>query len=265
VTEVVNTNLAGLTADDEFIDERKAHQRMVTDAMSRGANSRNFSDSLYLAGASVARGVKSGAVGIWEQPALYASKHGPVGFVKGVGKALVGAIVKPVVGVGDAAVLVMNHVSDATSDKQVLPKIPKRLRRALPRVSPEKPYLVKIEPFNDAAAKAQMIVTGGESVDDVYIGHVNIPSHLIIGSDQCLWAIDRRTREPWCVSWDEISHFRLQGKDKMRITVFSQTGLKSWIFKLQDSAQFVSLSKLLRMQVGKMVCSMLLVSEWVLP
>ena len=51
-------------------------------------------------------------MGIVEQPAIYASKHGPVGFVKGVGKALVGAIVKPVVGVGDAAVLVMNHVSD---------------------------------------------------------------------------------------------------------------------------------------------------------
>ena len=97
VTEVVNANLAGLTADDDFIDERKAHQRMLMDAMSRGVTSRTFSDSLYLAGASVARGLRSGAVGIVEQPTRYASKHGPVGFVKGVGKAIVGAVVKPVV------------------------------------------------------------------------------------------------------------------------------------------------------------------------
>lgn len=170
VAEVVNGNLAALTADDEFIDERKAHQRMLTDAMSRGVTTRTFGDSLYLAGASVVRGLKSGAMGIVEQPTMYASKHGPVGFVKGVGKAVVGAVVKPIVGVGDAAVLVMNHVSDATSNKQVLPKIPNRLRRALPSHSVEKKDCVKLLPYDERAAKAQKIVTGGESVDDVYIG-----------------------------------------------------------------------------------------------
>ena len=266
VTEVVNTNLAGLTADDDFIDERKAHQRMLTDAMSRGETNRTMSDSLYLAGASVARSVKSGTVGIWEQPTLYASKHGPVGFVKGVGKALVGAIVKPVVGVGDAAVLVMNHVSDATSDKEIIPKIPKRLRRALPRVSLDKPFKVKLVQFDDKAAKAQKIVTGGESVDDVYIGHVNTPSHLIIASDQCLWAIDKITRDPWCVSWEEISHFGMQENDRMKITVFSQTGLQSCVYDVEDSVQFAGLYNLLAMQVEKMVsfsrCCASLSSAW---
>lgn len=252
VTEVVNSNLAGLTADDQFLDERKAHQRMLTDAMSRGETNRDFRDSLYLAGASVARGVRSGAYGIWEQPALYASKHGPLGFVKGVGKALVGAIVKPVVGVGDAAVLVMNHVSDATSDKQVIPKIPKRLRRALPRASREKAFSVRLVPYDDAAAKAQKIVTGGESLEDVYIGHLSIPSHLIIASDQSLWAIDKRSREPWAVSWEEISHFGKQENDKMRICVFGQTGLRSYVFEVDDSAQFGAFHKLLAMQASKM-------------
>lgn len=252
VAEVVNSNLAGLTADDEFLDERKAHQRMLTDAMSRGESNRDFRQSLSLAGASVARGVKSGTVGIWEQPVLYASKHGPVGFVKGVGKALVGAIVKPVVGVGDAAVLVMNHVSDATSDKVILPKIPKRLRRALPRASKDKPLSVRLSPYNDRAAKAQQIVTAGESLDDVYIGHVTIPTHLIIASDQCLWAINKKTREPWSVSWEEISHFGRQENDKMRITVFGQTGLRSYVFEVDDSAQFAQFYKLLAIQANKM-------------
>jgi hypothetical protein len=252
VTEVVNSNLAGLTADDQFLDERKAHQRTLTDAMSRGETNRDFRDSLYLAGASVARGVRSGAYGIWEQPALYASKHGPLGFVKGVGKALVGAIVKPVVGVGDAAVLVMNHVSDATSDKQVTPKIPKRLRRALPRASKEKAFSVRLVPYDDAAAKAQKIVTGGESLEDVYIGHLSIPSHLIIASDQSLWAIDKRSREPWAVSWEEISHFGKQENDKMRICVFGQTGLRSYVFEVDDAAQFAAFHNLLAMQANKM-------------
>ena len=253
VTEAVNTNLAGLTADDEFIDERKAHQRMLTDAMSRGVTNRTMSDSLALAGASVMRGVKSGALGIWEQPVHYASKYGAIGLVSGVGKALVGAIVKPVVGVGDAAVLVMNHVSDATSDKEVFRRIPKRLRRALPRVSHEKQYTVRLDPYDEAAAKAQKIVADGGRSDEVYAGHVTIASHLLIASDQRLWAIDRRTNEKLCVSWDEISHFGLHDRDKMRITVFSQTGLKSNLFVLGDSADFHALYTLLAMQVEKMV------------
>lgn len=251
VTEVVNANLAGLTADDDFIDERKAHQRMLTDAMSRGVTSRTLNDSLYLAGASIARGIRSGALGIVDQPTRYASKHGPIGFVKGVGKAVVGAIVKPVVGVGDAAALLMNHVSDATSKKQVLPKIPKRLRRALPSRSAQKPNCVILKPYDDRAAKAQKIVTGGESVDDVYIGHVNIPTHLIIASDQCFWAIDRRSREPWCVSWEEISHFGVvQGG--MRVVVFSQSGLKPFVFQVEDEKECMEIQKLLSMQLARM-------------
>lgn len=106
-------------------------------------------------------------------------------------------------------------------------------------------------PYDDRAAKAQKIVTGGESVNDVYIGHVHIPSHLIIASDQCLWAIDRRSREPWCVSWEEISHFGLV-TGGMRIVVFSQCGLRPYVFHLESPLESSELQKLLSMQLGKM-------------
>lgn len=251
VTEVVNSNLAGLTADDDFIDERKAHQRMLTDAMSRGVTNRTLNDSLVLAGASIARGLRSGAFGIVDMPTRYASKHGPVGFAKGMGKAIIGAIVKPVVGVGDAAALLMNHMSDATSTTKVLPKIPKRLRRALPSRSAQKPNCVILEPYDDRAAKAQKIVTGGDSISDVYIGHVNTPSHLVIASNQCFWAIDKRSREPWCVSWEEISHFG-PAKGGVRVVVFSQSGLKPFMFQVNDEEEKTAMLKLLAMQIQRM-------------
>jgi hypothetical protein len=254
VTDVLNSNLAGLTADYDFIDERKAHQRMLTDAMSRGAANRTFGDSVSLAGAGVARCVRSGAIGIVQQPSIYASKHGPIGFVKGVGKAIVGAVVKPLVGVGDAAVLVMNHTAGATSKKQTLPKIPKRLRRALPCRSTDQPNCVRLVPYDERAAKAQNIVTGKESVDDVYLGHITIQSHLIVASDQCLWAIDKRTREPFCVSWEEISHFGLL-EGGIRVVVFSQTGLKTFIFDLERHSQGTEFYNLLSMQNKKMANS----------
>lgn len=252
LTDVLNSNLAGLTADDDFIDERKAHQRMLTDAMSRGVTNRRFVDSLSLAGSSIARGLKSGAIGIVEQPSIYASKSGASGFVKGVGKAIVGAVVKPVVGLGDAAVLVMNHMSDATSRDQILPKIPKRLRRALPCRSTEKPNCVRLKPYDERASKAQKIVTGGESVEDIYLGHINIPSHLIIASEQCLWAIDKRSRDPWCVSWEEISHFGLL-EGGVPVVVFSQNGLKTYVFDVDNRQEAKKLHSLLSMQKKKMV------------
>lgn len=121
----------------------------------------------------------------------------------------------------------------------------------MPSRSTEKPNCVILLPYDDRAAKAQKIVTGGESVDDVYIGHVHIPSHLIIASDQCLWAIDRRSREPWCVSWEEISHFGLV-TGGMRIVIFSQCGLRPYVFQLESPLESSELQKLLSMQLGKM-------------
>ena len=252
VTDAVNSNLAGLTADDNFIDERKAHQRMLTDSMSRGVGNRTFRESLNLAYASVARGLKSGALCIIEQPAMYASKHGPLGFLKGIGKAVVGAVVKPVVGLGDGAVLVMNHMSDATSKKQFSPKIPKRLRRAMSSRSAGNPSAVYLEPYDERAARAQNIVTAGESSDDVYLGHVNIVSHLVIASERCFWAIDRRTRDQWCVSWEEISHFNMI-EGGIQIVVFSQTGLQTFLFQVENTTTLANFHQLLSTQHQKMV------------
>ena len=146
----------------------------------------------------------------------------------------------------------MNHVSDATAKSRAPPKIPKRLRRALPSQSSDKPNCVRLVPYDERAAKAQKIVTGGESLEDVYIGHIHIPSHLIIASQQCLWAIDRRSRDPWCVNWEEISHFsRMDGG--IRVLVFSQTGLKTYVFHVEVQDQANELHKLLLMHAPKMV------------
>jgi len=100
--------------------------------------------------------------------------------------------------------------------------------------------------------KLKKIVTGGESVDDVYVGHVNIPSCLVIASDQCFWLIDRKKRKPWCLSWGEISHFALLKEGDMRVTYFSQTGIKSFIMSVSSSEVCDDLYQLLAMQIGKM-------------
>eukprot|EP00593_Proboscia_inermis_P002127 CAMPEP_0171294092 /NCGR_PEP_ID=MMETSP0816-20121228/2471_1 /TAXON_ID=420281 /ORGANISM="Proboscia inermis, Strain CCAP1064/1" /LENGTH=409 /DNA_ID=CAMNT_0011765569 /DNA_START=160 /DNA_END=1389 /DNA_ORIENTATION=- len=179
--------------------------------------------------------------------------NGPVGFLQGVGKALVGAVIKPVVGVGDAAIVVMNHVSEVTSDEVVIIRIPKRLRRALPRVVIDiRNSTVQLVPFDESSSKVQKIVTAGDSGDDVYIGHVNIPGCLIITSEKYFWSIDRHTKMTKNLRWDDISHFSLSEEHLMRISVFTMCGLKSFTFKVDTYIQSADLYQLLSMQASKM-------------
>ena len=96
-------------------------------------------------------------------------------------------------------------------------------------------------------------MTGGESVDDIYFGHVTITSHLIISSRQCLWTIDKDSREPWCISWSEISHFSIDEGNSLTITVFSSQGQKSFVFNM-SSDELAEVYDLLLMQTQKMVC-----------
>lgn len=64
-----------------------------------------------------------------------------------------GAVVKPVVGVGDAAVVLMNHVGDAASEKVIVVKETKRMRKALPMISTPLGHSVKLIPYDNISAK----------------------------------------------------------------------------------------------------------------
>jgi hypothetical protein len=149
MTSLVNNNLVTLAADEAFADTRRAYQKQLN--VSRA---RSIEETLSLAGACVARGVQSGANGIWEQPAMYASRHGTFGLVKGFSKAVVGAVVKPIVGIGDAAVVVLNHVSDATCENAPAVKTNKRMRRALPQSSAPFGNRVNLIPYDTNSAIA---------------------------------------------------------------------------------------------------------------
>lgn len=257
MTYVVNSNLVNLT-DEGFIDERNAYQRSISDSLSKSRKQRTISDSFHIAGISIARGVKSGAVGLVDEPWQNFTRHGPIGLVKGVGKALVGAVVKPMIGVGDGAVVVMNHMSELTSNETTTERIPMRLRRALPRKVSHKKNSVMLVPFDDKAAKAQRIVTANDTKDDAYLRHVNITNHLIIASDKCLWIINRTSKDPLCLNWEEISHFGMIDERFMQITVFEDTGLKPMLFEVDSPSTYSEFFHLLSLKESNMVRSFLL-------
>lgn len=145
------------------------------------------------------------------------------------------------VGVGDAAVIVMNHVSETTSDKLLAIAKAKRLRRALPRASADSGNDVKLVPYDERSAEVQQIVTGGETEDDAYIGHVKIPGHLIIASNQFLWVISDNPDEPRRIRWAEVCNFGMYGNNSMKVDVFSGQGPRSFTFEMSSSEMAVLL------------------------
>ena len=76
-------------------------------------------------------GVASGVTGIFMAPVKGARNEGVGGFFKGVGKGLVGAVVKPVMGVTEGVTAVVQGASNAT-DGKIVKHAQKRRRRAIP-------------------------------------------------------------------------------------------------------------------------------------
>ena len=89
----MSKGVASLTMDSEYLHNRQISKR--TERISHVGN------GLYYGTKRLGVGILQGVSGVFIQPVKGAQKEGLQGFVKGVGKGIVGAAVKPVVGVGD--------------------------------------------------------------------------------------------------------------------------------------------------------------------
>lgn len=241
MTELLSENLAHLT-DEMFIDERSSSQKKFMLALKANRATQTIQDSLVVAGECVARGFRSGVEDITKQPALYAARHGSAGLVKGVGKALIGVLVKPVVGVGDAASVVLNHVSETAIDKVSVVKTNKRMRRALPSAA-SFDNQVQLIPYNEESAQAQKIITQEEMDNDAYLGHVKTNSHLLIASEEFLWVVAESTSK---IRWQDIRNVAMS-RNRVEIDTFSDS--KSFSFHA-NPVELTGLRKLMAVKIS---------------
>ena len=249
VASLVTDNCANLTSDDAFINERNMYKKKLMNALKVERGQTTLHDSFVAAGECVARSLKSGCEGLVQQPRRYARQRGTAGLLKGVSKGLAGAVLKPIVGVGDAGVVLMNHVSESTRDTYAADQTHRRIRRALPHELTDYGTCTKLIPYDEKSAKAQQLVTAGDTENDVYLWHVQIPKHLIIASDKFLWIVSDKRNEPTRILWTSISNFGVYGSS-IKIDVFSGRGPRSLSFDM-SSRELTDVYKLLSM---KLVC-----------
>lgn len=247
MTGALNEGLVNLT-DDNFIEERLAYQQNIRE-LTRNSTDLSISDILTFAGASVAHGWRSAALGLYEKPVQNFNKHGAPGFMSGVGHAMMDAFVKPIIGIGDGAILVMQHVTKGNGNDEVVLK-QKRMRRALPR----KVNGTLILPYDVDSANAQRIITGNGKSENAYLGHVQTKTFLIIAGDKFLqFLYSDRSHKEETYYWQEISHFYKKEEGLLYLTLFTRYGMKTKIIELDTADQLEKLFKLLEIKEGIMV------------
>jgi Autophagy-related protein C terminal domain len=126
------------------------------------------------------QGFREGATGVVRAPIRGAEKRGLEGFAKGLGKGLLGLLVKPIIGITDAATDVMIGVKSTVEYKeeqqQSLALLKNQLRPRRPMYGRDK--VLRTYSLEDAAAAALMLRTrcAGEN----YLSHLDLNDRVAL-------------------------------------------------------------------------------------
>ena len=184
------------------------------------AKNKGFLDGMMEGGESIASGVSSGLSGLVSRPIEEAQKSGASGFFKGVGLGLLGAVVKPLMGVTDGVSAVANGISNQVTNEVVYTQV--RPVRALDRIDSSRDVLA-IKCMNVKAAYAKEFVVKrakAQAYDDQFLSYVVINEEtdesIILSETYIYW---RKERSLWGRTWSNVSHCLFNG-DAVSIVLY---------------------------------------------
>ncbi|KAG6336571.1 hypothetical protein ID866_2509 [Astraeus odoratus] len=187
-TSSVGKGLSAATFDTEYQAQRRMTQRRN--------RPRHAIYGVTAGGEAFANSVFSAVEGIVSKPLQGAETEGAVGFFKGIGKGLVGAVTKPAVGVFDLAANLSEGIRNTTT---VFDK-PERDRIRLPRHVPPDGVLV---PYSDREALGQYWMRdldNGAFRKESYVAHIDLPGGdnvVVLTTSMVLSFGSRRLRLDW--------------------------------------------------------------------
>lgn len=241
------------------LDRRYAQRR--DRGMSLGEE---FSTDTFVGGvesgvAKLVRGVLEGVTGVVRAPMRGAEKHGVEGFAKGIGKGLLGLLVKPMIGISDAATDVMLGVKSSMEVK--------RGAQRYQQLRPRRPMYGRdnvLRPYDlaDSAASALMMRT--RLAGEKYLSHCDLEDRVALLSVKRLVLLGEEGQELLMVKFKHIRKVKVResnvhqdgGSDyKVIITLKAsrENGSKVEAISCKEKAQAVELcSQIYR---GKNLCA----------
>jgi hypothetical protein len=203
LAETFSKNLTVLTLDRRYAQKRDRGE------MLRDLDDVNVASGLGSGVQKLITGFLEGVTGVVRAPIRGAEKRGFEGFAKGIGKGLLGLLVKPIIGISDGFSDVMigvkGSVEGASGRGHHLTQI--RPRRAL--YGREK--ALRVYNVADAAASALMLRSrlGGEA----YLNHVDMGDQLALLSVERLLVLGPAGEERLVLSVEHIESVEVRKLD----------------------------------------------------
>ncbi len=190
-----------LSGDGDYVRQR-ALQKQRARAQQGG-----ILDGILDGAESITSGVTSGISGLVSKPYEGAQKSGAGGFFKGIGLGILGAVVKPVMGITDGVSAISSGVSNQVTSDTLYAQV--RPVRAMERASTDQEVLT-IGRMNVKAAYAQEFVTKrskAQGYEDTFLSYTVLDAQadecIILSETYVYW---RRERSLWGRTWSNVSH-----------------------------------------------------------
>ncbi|KAF5375265.1 hypothetical protein D9758_000284 [Tetrapyrgos nigripes] len=231
-TSSVGKGLSAATLDSEYQARRRMNQRRN--------KPKHAITGVTAGGEAFANSVASAMEGVLMKPLEGAESEGAVGFFKGMGKGLVGAVTKPVVGVFDLA----SNVSEGIRNTTTVFDNPERDRSRLPRLVPHdnvlRPYVAR-----EAMGQHWMRdLNNGAYRHEFYVAHINTPGSdnvVLLTMSRVLSFWSGRLRLDWELPLTQVKGITVEdtgirfahkaGKEHDKFVFIPDKASQSWFFE----------------------------------
>lgn len=207
LTETFSKNMAVLTLDRRYAQKRDQSKELRLDA----GTTVTIASGVESGFIKLVQGFMEGVTGVVKAPMRGAEKKGIEGFAKGLGKGLLGLLVKPIIGISDAATDVMIGVRNSVENsgegqQQNLTLDRNQFRPRRPVYGRDKilrPYSIE-----DAAAAALMLRTrcAGEN----YLSHLDLGDRVALLSVKRFILLGSRGQELMALKYKHVSKLEVR-------------------------------------------------------
>ena len=214
LTETFSKNMAVLTLDRRYAQRRDT-------ARSNQNEDLNFVEGVESGVAQLVRGVVEGFTGVVQAPIRGAEKNGFEGFAKGFGKGLLGLLVKPMIGLSDAATDVMVGVRGSVDAGRQSGRGVHRIPQLRPRRTMYgRDRTLRIFSLADAAASTLMHRTNlaGEN----YLSHLDMGDRVLLVSEKKFVLLGPEGQELLLVKFKDVKSIDLRPLEQ------NEDGAREW-------------------------------------
>eukprot|EP00566_Odontella_aurita_P001299 CAMPEP_0113600808 /NCGR_PEP_ID=MMETSP0015_2-20120614/42898_1 /TAXON_ID=2838 /ORGANISM="Odontella" /LENGTH=881 /DNA_ID=CAMNT_0000509077 /DNA_START=68 /DNA_END=2713 /DNA_ORIENTATION=- /assembly_acc=CAM_ASM_000160 len=205
LTETFSKNMAVLTLDRRYAQRRDRAVQLR--AAERGKTT--FVEGIESGVLKLLRGVVEGVSGVIRAPIRGAEKRGVQGFAKGVGKGLLGLLVKPVIGLSDAATDVMIGVKgsvERTSGGAEYGVYREQLRPRRALYGRDR----SLRQYQLADATAALLMTRTRLAGEEYLSHFDMGSRVALLSVKRFLLLSDEGKELLMVKFKQMKNVEIR-------------------------------------------------------